>query len=93
VEKNQRTNLASVVIACYLLTSSIKPRHYRKKKTYVGFIVDPDRRVQEHSGLHNRVALCTENFRPWLPRVRRARLQVVLRRSNMEVADSNGLAL
>jgi hypothetical protein len=67
VEKNQRTNLASVVIACYLLTSSIKPRHYRKKKTYVSFTVDPDRRVQEHNGLHNRGSLYTENFRPWLP--------------------------
>jgi structure-specific endonuclease subunit SLX1 len=54
------------VIACDLLTSSSKPRHFRKK-TYVGFTVDPDRRVQEHNGLHHRGALYTENFRPWLP--------------------------
>ncbi|CAM8916337.1 unnamed protein product [Rhodiola kirilowii] len=51
-----------VFFACYLLTS-ISPRY--KGHTYIGFTVNPRRRIRQHNGEIGCGALRTKRKRPW----------------------------
>ncbi|XP_058190608.1 uncharacterized protein LOC131307890 [Rhododendron vialii] len=48
--------------ACYLLTS-LSPRH--KGRTYIGFTVNPRRRIRQHNGEIGSGASRTKSRRPW----------------------------
>ncbi|OMO82970.1 GIY-YIG nuclease superfamily [Corchorus capsularis] len=48
--------------ACYLLTS-LSPRH--KGQTYIGFTVNPRRRIRQHNGEIGSGAWRTKSKRPW----------------------------
>ncbi|XP_019425802.1 PREDICTED: structure-specific endonuclease subunit SLX1-like isoform X2 [Lupinus angustifolius] len=48
--------------ACYLLTS-LNPRH--KRSTYIGFTVNPRRRIRQHNGEIGAGAFRTKKKRPW----------------------------
>ncbi|XP_010469867.1 PREDICTED: uncharacterized protein LOC104749854 [Camelina sativa] len=48
--------------ACYLLTS-LSPRH--KGQTYIGFTVNPKRRIRQHNGEITSGAWRTKRKRPW----------------------------
>ncbi|XP_072954581.1 uncharacterized protein [Typha angustifolia] len=48
--------------ACYLL-SSLSPRH--KGRTYIGFTVNPRRRIRQHNGEMRSGAWRTKRGRPW----------------------------
>ncbi|KHG13745.1 Structure-specific endonuclease subunit SLX1 [Gossypium arboreum] len=48
--------------ACYLLTS-LSPRH--KGHTYIGFTVNPLRRIRQHNGEIGSGAWRTKSRRPW----------------------------
>lgn len=48
--------------ACYLL-SSLNPRH--KGHTYIGFTVNPSRRIRQHNGEIGSGAFRTKSRRPW----------------------------
>ncbi|XP_047332357.1 dentin sialophosphoprotein [Impatiens glandulifera] len=48
--------------ACYLLTS-LSPRH--KGQTYIGFTVNPRRRIRQHNGEISSGAFRTRKKRPW----------------------------
>lgn len=48
--------------ACYLLTS-LSPRH--KGQTYIGFTVNPRRRIRQHNGEISSGAFRTKKKRPW----------------------------
>ena len=53
---------ATGMIGCYLLTSA---NPYYKGHTYIGFTVDPQRRLRQHNGELTNGAFRTEKRRPW----------------------------
>ncbi|CAH9074814.1 unnamed protein product [Cuscuta europaea] len=63
-QENQRCNIegGSRFFACYLLTS-LSPRF--KGFTYIGFTVNPRRRIRQHNGEISSGAVRTKRRRPW----------------------------
>lgn len=64
-DSDEEANEAEVVkgfFACYLLCS-LSPRH--KGRTYIGFTVNPQRRIKQHNGEKRCGAWRTKRGRPW----------------------------
>jgi predicted GIY-YIG superfamily endonuclease len=61
-EERERGTGRSMVYCCYLLTSA-NPRF--EKHTYIGFTVNPARRLRQHNGELVNGALKTHSKRPW----------------------------
>ena len=60
--QQQQQNYRTAVRACYLLRSKAPTR---KGRTYVGFTVDPERRIRQHNGEIVSGAKSTRSGRPW----------------------------
>jgi hypothetical protein len=54
--------MAKRLFACYLLTS-LQPRY--AQHTYIGFTVNPQRRIRQHNGEISAGAKKTRTKRPW----------------------------
>ncbi|XP_020596777.1 structure-specific endonuclease subunit SLX1 [Phalaenopsis equestris] len=61
-EEAEETELVKGFFACYLLCS-LSPRH--KGRTYIGFTVNPQRRIKQHNGEKRCGAWRTKRGRPW----------------------------
>ncbi|KAJ6804879.1 structure-specific endonuclease subunit SLX1-like protein 2-like [Iris pallida] len=61
-EEEEGTRGGGGFFACYLL-SSLSPRH--KGRTYIGFTVNPRRRIRQHNGEIGSGAWRTKRGRPW----------------------------
>ena len=60
--QHQQQNYRTAVRACYLLRSKAPTK---KGRTYVGFTVDPERRIRQHNGEIVSGAKSTRSGRPW----------------------------
>ncbi|XP_052187425.1 uncharacterized protein LOC127798127 [Diospyros lotus] len=61
-QEDEETRVGGGFFACYLLTS-LSPRH--KGHTYIGFTVNPRRRIRQHNGEIRCGAWRTKRKRPW----------------------------